>query len=176
MAPPLMSEPPETTAPPPTGSFMQKTISICSQINVRLPSALVSVASRCDSTRRTSPTNFTTCQRGTRAGEPSGWPGKNQGRKNRTAGNQPAQKNCWLGASEQGITPPEASSERAVKGEQNTSSDEIIFHYLSVSHWLIFKHSDRREASVPTKKLQLLTRPSGKSQFIINMFINWFFF
>lgn len=85
-------------------------------------------------------------------------------------------KNCWLGASEQGTTPPEASSEWAVKGEQNTSSDEIIFHYLSVSHWLIFKHSDRREASVPTKKLQLLTRPSGKSQFIINMFINWFFF
>lgn len=158
MAPPLMSEPPETTAPPPTGSFMQKTISICSQINVRLPSALVSVASRCDSTRRTSPTDFTTCQRGTRAGEPSGWPGKNQWRKNRTAGNQPAQKNCWLGASEQGITPPEASSERAVKGEQNTSSDKIIVHHLSVSHWLIFKHSERREASVPTKKLQLLIR------------------
>lgn len=85
-------------------------------------------------------------------------------------------KNCWLGASEQGITPPEASSERAVKGEQNTSSDKIIVHHLSVSHWLIFKHSERREASVPTKKLQLLIRPSGKSQFIINMFINCFFF
>lgn len=75
MAPPLMSDPPRTPAPPPplppvTDSFRQKTKNkttkknIRSPVNVRLPSAVVSVASRCDSTHCTSQTHFTTCQRG----------------------------------------------------------------------------------------------------------------
>lgn len=73
MASPLMSEPPRTTAPPPppplppaTDSFRQKnkTNKKTNPVNVRLPSALVSVASRCDSTRCTSWTHFTTCHRG----------------------------------------------------------------------------------------------------------------
>lgn len=54
----------EATAPPPTDSFRQKTISICSPINVRLPPAPSSVTSRCESTRRTSQTCQTGRERG----------------------------------------------------------------------------------------------------------------
>lgn len=103
MAPPVMSEPTVTTAPPPTDSFMQKTISICSPINVRLPSALVSAASRCDSTRRTAPTHLTTCQRGRAGREPSLGPTlKLRAQRGQQTTNH--NKSSCRGASEQGIT------------------------------------------------------------------------